>query len=110
MTSKGLKLAHPWKNTSHPEAHHGPSTLIKRFEAGAELLEIQRDGASVEDAVIRLAAWMDLAADHLTEGDEVVWLASERCSTAKACGVDWILVHSRTRTGSALGMQSAWAF
>lgn len=46
--------------------------LIKRFEAGAELLEIQRDGASVEDAVIRLAAWMDLAADHLTEDDEVV--------------------------------------
>ena len=46
--------------------------LIKRFEAGAELLEIQRDGASVEDAVIRLAAWMELAADHLTEDDEVV--------------------------------------
>lgn len=71
MTSRVLKLAHPWKNTSHPEAHHGPP-LIKRFEAGAELLEIQRDGASVEDAVIRLAAWMDLAADHLTEDDEVV--------------------------------------
>ncbi len=43
---------------------------IAQFEAGAELLDLQRDGASLDDAVVRLAAWMDLAASHLTDQDQ----------------------------------------
>ncbi|MBI3346966.1 MAG: hypothetical protein HY020_07110 [Burkholderiales bacterium] len=46
--------------------------LVAQFEAGAELLDLQRDRASIDDAVVRLAAWMDLAADHLTEDDQTV--------------------------------------
>ena len=45
---------------------------IAQFEAGAELLDIHRDGATLDDAVVRLAAWMDLAAGHLSEQDQAV--------------------------------------
>lgn len=43
---------------------------IAQFEAGAELLDLQMDGATADDAVARLAAWMDLASGHLTAQDE----------------------------------------
>lgn len=43
--------------------------IIKRFEATAELLDIQNDQSTLDDAIARLAAWMDLAADHLTDDD-----------------------------------------
>ena len=46
--------------------------LVAQFEAGAELLDLQGDRASIDDAVVRLAAWMNLAADHLTEDDQTV--------------------------------------
>lgn len=49
--------------------------LIARFEAGAEVLELQGDRSTPDDAMTRLAAWMKLAADHLTEDDETVLVA-----------------------------------
>lgn len=47
-------------------------SLIERFEAGAEVLELQNLRSTPDDAMTRLAAWMGLAADHLTEDDETV--------------------------------------
>lgn len=46
--------------------------LIARFQAAADQLDIQGDRATLDDAITRLAAWMNLAADHLTENDKVV--------------------------------------
>ena len=46
--------------------------LIARFQAAAEQLDIQGDHATLDDAITRLAAWMNLATDHLTENDKVV--------------------------------------
>ncbi|KQV96667.1 hypothetical protein [Pelomonas sp. Root1237] len=46
--------------------------VIARFEAVAGLLDVQGDRSTLDDAITRLAAWMGLAADHLTEDDETV--------------------------------------
>ena len=46
--------------------------LVARFEAGAEVLDLQVDQVTADDALVRLAAWMDLAASRLTEDDETV--------------------------------------
>lgn len=43
--------------------------VIQRFEAQAELLEVQEARASLDDAVVRLAAWIGLAEGKLTEDD-----------------------------------------
>ena len=43
---------------------------IAQFEAGAELLDLRMDSATLDDAVARLAAWMELAEGHLTEQDQ----------------------------------------
>lgn len=43
--------------------------LIKRFQLRAELLDLQCSKAGQEDALVLLAAWMDLAKEHLTEDD-----------------------------------------
>jgi len=48
---------------------------IEAFQAGAELLDIQDSPAGLDDAIAKLAAWMDLAADHLSEDDLVVLTA-----------------------------------
>lgn len=45
---------------------------IHLFEQLAELLDLQRSEAGLDDAISRLAAWMDLAQDHLTEDDLTV--------------------------------------
>lgn len=45
---------------------------IHLFEQLAELLDLQRSEAGLDDAISRLAAWMDLARDHLTEDDLTV--------------------------------------
>lgn len=46
--------------------------MIQRFEAQAELLDMQASRASLDDAVVRLAAWMELAKRKLSEDDMVV--------------------------------------
>ncbi len=46
--------------------------VIQRFEIQAQLLDVQQSGASLDDAVVRLAAWIGLAEDHLTEDDMAV--------------------------------------
>ncbi|MCO8248499.1 hypothetical protein [Comamonas thiooxydans] len=46
--------------------------LIKLFEQRAELLDLQGSKAGLDDALAELAAWMDLARDHLTEDDRAV--------------------------------------
>lgn len=46
--------------------------MIQRFEAQAELLDMQAARESLDDAVVRLAAWMDLAHGKLSEDDMVV--------------------------------------
>lgn len=50
--------------TTHPTIH--------LFEQLAELLDLQGREAGLDDAISRLAAWMDLAGDHLTEDDLAV--------------------------------------
>jgi hypothetical protein len=50
--------------TAHPTIH--------LFEHLAELLDLQGSEAGLDDAISRLAAWMDLARDHLTEDDLAV--------------------------------------
>ena len=50
--------------TDHP--------MIKLFEHRAELLDLQGSKAGQEEALIQLAAWMDLAKSHLTEDDMAV--------------------------------------
>jgi len=45
---------------------------IAQFEISAELLDIAGDPANLDDAITRLAAWMDLARDQLTEDDMAV--------------------------------------
>lgn len=42
---------------------------IQQFEAAAELLNLQNSTTGLDEAIATLAAWMDLAADHLTEDD-----------------------------------------
>lgn len=46
--------------------------MIQRFEAQAELLDMQASRESLDDAVVRLAAWVDLAQARLSEDDVVV--------------------------------------
>lgn len=43
--------------------------LIQRFQAQADLLDLQEARDSLDDAVVRLAAWMGLAERRLTEDD-----------------------------------------
>lgn len=45
---------------------------ITQFEQAAELLDLAGDQASLDDAITRLAAWMSLARDHLSDDDLVV--------------------------------------
>lgn len=46
--------------------------MIQRFETQAELLDMQAARESLDDAVVRLAAWVDLAQGRLSEDDMVV--------------------------------------
>lgn len=48
---------------------------IEAFQIGAELLDVQDSTACLDDAIIQLAAWMDLAAGHLSEDDLVALTA-----------------------------------
>ena len=45
---------------------------IQKFQAAAELLDLQVSDAGLKEAMAQLAAWMDLAADHLTADDRAV--------------------------------------
>ncbi|MEG0051668.1 MAG: hypothetical protein RR715_00250 [Comamonas sp.] len=42
---------------------------IQLFEQHAELLEMQGSKAGLDDAIVQLAAWMNLARPRLTEDD-----------------------------------------
>lgn len=46
--------------------------IIELFEQQAALLEMQGSRVSLDDAIANLAAWMELAQDHLTEDDWAV--------------------------------------
>jgi len=46
--------------------------IIQLFEERAMLLDMQRSTAGLDDAIANLAAWMELARDHLTEDDWTV--------------------------------------
>ncbi len=46
--------------------------VIQAFQGGAEVLEAQGSRAGLDDVIVQLAAWMDLAAERLTEDDLVV--------------------------------------
>lgn len=46
--------------------------IIQLFEERAGLLDMQASKAGLDDAITKLAAWMSLAADHLTEDDLAV--------------------------------------
>lgn len=48
---------------------------IARFQAAARLLDLEGSAAGANDAIGLLAAWMDLAADHLTEDDVAVLIS-----------------------------------
>lgn len=50
------------------KTHH----MIQLFELQAELLDVREDKSDLDDAISRLAAWMGLARDHLTEDDLAV--------------------------------------
>src|SRR6218665_1764291 len=43
--------------------------VVQLFEERAALLDMQQSRAGLDDAIGKLAAWMSLAADHLTEDD-----------------------------------------
>lgn len=45
---------------------------INLFQHRAELLDLQGSTQGLDDAIANLAAWMDLAADRLTEDDMAV--------------------------------------
>lgn len=45
---------------------------IELFEQRAALLDLQGSDQGLDDAIADLAAWMGLAADHLTEDDLAV--------------------------------------
>lgn len=45
---------------------------IELFEQRAALLDVQGSSRGLDDAIADLAAWMGLAADHLTEDDWAV--------------------------------------
>lgn len=45
---------------------------IAAFEAGAELLDVQGSKVGIDDLLVRLASWMDLASTRLTEDDQSV--------------------------------------
>jgi len=45
---------------------------IRLFEQRAALLDLQGNNKGLDDAIADLAAWMTLAADHLTEDDSAV--------------------------------------
>ena len=45
---------------------------IQIFQQRAELLNIQQSTEGLDDAIANLAAWMNMARDHLTEDD---WVA-----------------------------------
>ncbi len=45
---------------------------IELFQHRAELLDLQGSELGFDDAIANLAAWMGLAADHLTEDDMAV--------------------------------------
>ena len=46
--------------------------IIELFEQRAALLDLQGSDNGLDDALSDLAAWMALAADHLTEDDLAV--------------------------------------
>jgi hypothetical protein len=46
--------------------------IVQLFEEHAVLLDMQRSRAGLDEAIAHLAAWMDLARDHLTEDDWAV--------------------------------------
>lgn len=46
--------------------------IIELFAQRATLLELQSSSKDLDDAIANLAAWMDLAEDHLTEDDRTV--------------------------------------
>ncbi len=45
---------------------------INLFQQRAALLELHGSNICLDDAIANLAAWMDLACDHLTEDDWTV--------------------------------------
>lgn len=45
---------------------------IEAFQAGAEMLDLQGNQVSLDDAIAQLVAWMDLASTRLSEDDLVV--------------------------------------
>ena len=49
-----------------------PHPIIELFEQRAALLDIQGSNPQLDDAIANLAAWMELAQDHLTEDDWAV--------------------------------------
>lgn len=46
--------------------------IIQRFEAQAQLLDLRDSPDSLDDAIARLAGWMELAAERLREDDLAV--------------------------------------
>jgi len=46
--------------------------LIAQFEMQAQVLDAQPSNESLDDAVARLAAWMNLAQDRFSEDDMTV--------------------------------------
>lgn len=46
--------------------------MIALFESHAELLEVAGDRGNLDDAIVKLAAWMMLARGHLNEDDMAV--------------------------------------
>jgi hypothetical protein len=51
---------------------------ITQFQHAAELLDVAADPAALDAAIVRLAALMDLASDHLAEDDMAVLLGIGR--------------------------------
>lgn len=56
---------------------------IELFQQRAELLDLQGSKKGLDDAIADLAAWIGLAADHLSEDDLAFLGRLERSSTER---------------------------
>lgn len=63
-----------WLVRAQLRAQSGPMThpTIELFEQRAALLDLQGSEAGLDEAIVDLAAWVDLASQHLTEDDLTV--------------------------------------
>lgn len=58
--------------------------LIGQFQAHADVLDALASNDSLDDAVVRLATWMEIAGERVTEDDRAVLISIGACSIGRA--------------------------